>query len=182
MSTVILPHLLVAHHSQISTVPTDLHPTGYIVSNAEDLLSLFDADCGVLVIGEGAKILGPNEHGQDILLVAEYLRVKQFTYATYPEGVLLAHSCHPVVCSKSLNVSPRTIRTCDCRLGWTLSRASSTSRCRSPDRTLLFCSERARSAEFTGPAGLTRTQATRVARLNRANRSRYVVDRRGRLN
>jgi hypothetical protein len=83
MSTTTDLHILVAHHSQISTVPTDQHPTGYIVSNAEDLISLFDADCGVLVIGEGAKILGPNEHGQDILLVAEYLRVKQFTYATY---------------------------------------------------------------------------------------------------
>jgi len=74
-------------------VPTNQHPTGYIVSNSEvspymyrviishrsqDLLTLFDADCGVLVIGEGAKILGPNEHGQDILLLAEYLRVKQF--------------------------------------------------------------------------------------------------------
>lgn len=81
MCTTIYPRTPVAHHYQISTLPTDQHPTGYIVSNAEDLLSLFDADCGVLVIGEGAKILGPNEHGQDILLVAEYLRVKQFTCA-----------------------------------------------------------------------------------------------------
>ncbi|KAF8755266.1 Phytochrome region [Rhizoctonia solani] len=62
----------------ISTIPTEQHPTGYIVSNAEDLISLFDADFGVLVIGEGAKILGPNEHGQETLLVAEYLRLKQF--------------------------------------------------------------------------------------------------------
>lgn len=37
---------------------------------------------GVLVIGEGAKILGPNENGQDILIIAEYLRVKQYKYAT----------------------------------------------------------------------------------------------------
>lgn len=34
---------------------------------------------GVLVIGEGAKILGPNENGQDILIITEYLRVKQFS-------------------------------------------------------------------------------------------------------
>ena len=53
----------VAHRSQISTAPTDQYPTGHIISNADDLVSLFDADCGVLVIGEGAKILGPNEHG-----------------------------------------------------------------------------------------------------------------------
>ena len=66
--------------SQISTMPTDQHPSGYIVSDADDLLGLFDADYGVLVIGEGAKILGPNQHGQEILVVAEYLRMKQFEY------------------------------------------------------------------------------------------------------
>ncbi|GJE97693.1 histidine kinase-like protein [Phanerochaete sordida] len=62
----------------INTMPTDQHPSGYIVSDADDLLGLFDADYGVLVIGEGAKILGPNQHGQEILVVAEYLRMKQF--------------------------------------------------------------------------------------------------------
>ncbi|PCH40363.1 hypothetical protein WOLCODRAFT_98767 [Wolfiporia cocos MD-104 SS10] len=62
----------------INTMPSEQHPTGYIVSNADDLLGLFDADYGVLVIGEGAKILGPNQHGQEILIVAEYLRLKQF--------------------------------------------------------------------------------------------------------
>jgi hypothetical protein len=49
------------------------------VSNADDLLGLFDADFGMLVIGEGAKILGTNQHGQEILLMAEYLRLKEFT-------------------------------------------------------------------------------------------------------
>ncbi len=52
--------------------------TGYIVSNADDLLGLFDADFGILVIGEGAKILGADQHGQEILIMAEYLRLKQF--------------------------------------------------------------------------------------------------------
>jgi len=61
-------------------MPSDQHPSGYIISNADDLLELFDADYGVLVVGEGAKILGPNEHGQEILIVAEYLRLKHFTY------------------------------------------------------------------------------------------------------
>ena len=65
---------------QINTMPTDQHPSGYIVSDADDLLGLFDADYGVLVIGAGAKILGPNQHGQEILVVAEYLRMKQFKY------------------------------------------------------------------------------------------------------
>lgn len=32
----------------------------------------------MLVIGEGAKILGPNEHGQEVLVMAEYLRLKHF--------------------------------------------------------------------------------------------------------
>jgi light-regulated signal transduction histidine kinase (bacteriophytochrome) len=66
---------------QINAMPTDTHPSGYIVTDADDLLGLFDADYGVLVIGEGAKILGPNQHGQEILVVAEYLRMKQFKYA-----------------------------------------------------------------------------------------------------
>ncbi|KAF4605638.1 Light-sensor Protein kinase [Pleurotus pulmonarius] len=52
--------------------------TGYLVSDADDLLKLFDADYGVLVVGDGAKVLGPNQHGQDILIVAEYLRLTQF--------------------------------------------------------------------------------------------------------
>ena len=64
-------------------MPSDQHPSGYIISNADDLLELFDTDYGVLVVGEGAKILGPNEHGQEILIVAEYLRLKRFTYV-YP--------------------------------------------------------------------------------------------------
>lgn len=52
--------------------------TGYIVSDTDDLLGLVDADFGILVVGEGAKILGPNQHGQEILIIAEYLRLKQF--------------------------------------------------------------------------------------------------------
>ncbi len=45
-------------------MPTDANPSGYIVADANDLLGLFDADYGVLVIGEGAKILVPNQNGQ----------------------------------------------------------------------------------------------------------------------
>ncbi|KDQ62269.1 hypothetical protein JAAARDRAFT_30166 [Jaapia argillacea MUCL 33604] len=63
----------------INTMSSEQHPSGYIVSNADDLLGLFDADFGMLVIGEGAKILGPNQHSQEILIMAEYLRLKQFT-------------------------------------------------------------------------------------------------------
>ena len=51
--------------------------TGYIVST-DGLLSLFDADCGILVVGEGARILGLNQHSQEILIMAEYLRLKRY--------------------------------------------------------------------------------------------------------
>jgi light-regulated signal transduction histidine kinase (bacteriophytochrome) len=49
---------LMVSQQQISTIPTDAHPTGYIVSNADDLLELFDSDAGLLVIGDGCKLLG----------------------------------------------------------------------------------------------------------------------------
>ncbi|EAU85944.2 atypical/HisK protein kinase [Coprinopsis cinerea okayama7 len=49
---------------------------------------LFDADFGILVIGEGAKILGPNQHGQEILVVAEYLRLKQFDTIQASQSVI----------------------------------------------------------------------------------------------
>jgi light-regulated signal transduction histidine kinase (bacteriophytochrome) len=62
----------------VSTIHTNQNPVGYIVSNTEDLLSLFDADFGILVVGDGAKIMGANVRNQEVLLVAEYLRVKQF--------------------------------------------------------------------------------------------------------
>ena len=35
--------------SKINTIPTEAHPTGHIVSNAEDLLGLFDADFGTFL-------------------------------------------------------------------------------------------------------------------------------------
>ncbi|KAJ6447563.1 hypothetical protein C8R45DRAFT_1136801 [Mycena sanguinolenta] len=53
--------------------------------NADDLLGLFDF--GVLVIGAATKMLGPNEHGQEILIMAEYLRLKQFTTIQVSQGV-----------------------------------------------------------------------------------------------
>ncbi|KAG2010111.1 atypical/HisK protein kinase [Coprinopsis cinerea AmutBmut pab1-1] len=72
----------------VNTITSEQHPTGYIVSNADDLLGLFDADFGILVIGEGAKILGPNQHGQEILVVAEYLRLKQFDTIQASQSVI----------------------------------------------------------------------------------------------
>ncbi|WVQ80993.1 hypothetical protein IAT38_003100 [Cryptococcus sp. DSM 104549] len=62
----------------ISTIPTQAHPTGYIVSNADDLLQIFDAEAGLLVIGDGCKLLGQNRQGQTMLAIAEYLRIMAY--------------------------------------------------------------------------------------------------------
>ncbi|SNX86875.1 related to phytochrome [Melanopsichium pennsylvanicum] len=64
----------------INTLPTDQNPSGYIISNAEDLLTLFDADYGVIAIGNEAKILGPLNASQEVLAVTEYLRLKKFEH------------------------------------------------------------------------------------------------------
>ncbi|KIM78503.1 hypothetical protein PILCRDRAFT_11200 [Piloderma croceum F 1598] len=62
--------------------------TGHIVSDSDDLLGLFDADYGILVIGEGAKTLGPNLYGQEVLVMAEYLRLKQFETIKVSQAVV----------------------------------------------------------------------------------------------
>ena len=72
------PDILVVPLTQISTIPSQHHPTGYIVSNADDLLSIFDADAGLLVIGDGCKMLGDNDQGTAMLAIAEYLRITRF--------------------------------------------------------------------------------------------------------
>ena len=41
----------------------------------------------MLVIGEGAKILGPNEQGKEVLVIAEYLRVKYFSTIQVSQAV-----------------------------------------------------------------------------------------------
>ncbi|KAK0541087.1 hypothetical protein OC842_000176 [Tilletia horrida] len=62
----------------INTLPTDKNPSGYIISNAEDLLALFDADFGIIAIGQEAKLLGPLDASQEVLAITEYLRIKRF--------------------------------------------------------------------------------------------------------
>ncbi|KAF9234675.1 hypothetical protein BU15DRAFT_89876 [Melanogaster broomeanus] len=72
----------------VSPIPHERYSSGYVVSNADDLLRLFGADYGILVIGEGAKIIGPNCHGQEILVMAEYLRLKQFNMIQVSQAVI----------------------------------------------------------------------------------------------
>ncbi|GAA95923.1 uncharacterized protein L969DRAFT_92045 [Mixia osmundae IAM 14324] len=62
----------------INTAPSAANPGGYIVAKAEDLLSLFDADFGLLSIGGEAKILGPLSNSQEVLAILEYLKRRCF--------------------------------------------------------------------------------------------------------
>lgn len=66
----------------INTAATAANPSGYIVAKAEDLLWLFDAEFGVLSIGEEAKILGLVQNSQELLAILEYLRIKSFESVT----------------------------------------------------------------------------------------------------
>lgn len=59
-------------------MPNDTPVPGYIMSNADDLLSYFDADAGMLVINDGCKLLGKVEHAHAMLAIAEYLRISRF--------------------------------------------------------------------------------------------------------
>ncbi|KAI1273960.1 hsp90-like protein [Xylaria sp. FL0933] len=63
----------------INTMPTDKNPSGYIIASSEDLLKLFDADFGMLSIGEETKVLGKITQSQEALAMLEYLRYRKFT-------------------------------------------------------------------------------------------------------
>lgn len=61
----------------INTVPTEKNPSGYIVASSEDLLKLFDADCGLLAIRDETKVLGRLENSQEALALIEYFRQRK---------------------------------------------------------------------------------------------------------
>ncbi|KAL8860621.1 MAG: hypothetical protein Q9178_002974 [Gyalolechia marmorata] len=63
----------------INTIPTEKNPTGYIIASSDDLLQLFDADCGLLSIREETKVLGKLDQTQEALALLEYLRLRNFT-------------------------------------------------------------------------------------------------------
>ena len=62
----------------INTVPTEANPSGYIIASSDDLLKLFDADCGLLSIRDETKILGRVSHSQELLAMLEYLRMRKY--------------------------------------------------------------------------------------------------------
>ncbi|BEI82425.1 hypothetical protein CcaverHIS002_0302930 [Cutaneotrichosporon cavernicola] len=51
---------------------------GYLVSNADELLDIFDADSGMLVINDGCKLLGECDKPHAMLAIAEYLGIAKF--------------------------------------------------------------------------------------------------------
>ncbi|KAK3111391.1 hypothetical protein LTR53_013414 [Teratosphaeriaceae sp. CCFEE 6253] len=73
----------------INTVPTQNNPGGYIIASSEDLLTLFNADFGLLSIRDETKILGHLEHSQEALAMLEYLRMRQITNVTSSQDIKL---------------------------------------------------------------------------------------------
>jgi light-regulated signal transduction histidine kinase (bacteriophytochrome) len=63
----------------INTVPSEANPSGYIIASSDDLLTLFDADFGLLSIQGETKILGNVEDTQEALAMLEYLRMRNLT-------------------------------------------------------------------------------------------------------
>ncbi|KAM0499614.1 hypothetical protein ACHAPB_005941 [Verticillium nonalfalfae] len=63
----------------IHTAPSEKSPSGYIVASSDDLLTLFDADFGMLSIHGETKILGPVEESSEPLAMLEYLRMRHMS-------------------------------------------------------------------------------------------------------
>jgi len=62
----------------VQSVPTDKNPKGYIIANARDLLELFDAEFGILSVGEESKLIGSIDNTSEALAVVEYIRREGF--------------------------------------------------------------------------------------------------------
>ncbi|GAB7349349.1 hypothetical protein MBLNU459_g8481t1 [Dothideomycetes sp. NU459] len=73
----------------INTVPSQNNPSGYIIASSEDLLTLFDADFGLLSIRDETKILGNLEQSQEALAMLEYLRMRKITNVMTSQDILL---------------------------------------------------------------------------------------------
>ncbi|TIA87301.1 hypothetical protein E3P99_03262 [Wallemia hederae] len=71
----------------ISTVPSKSNPSGYIASTAFDLLSIFDADYGILSIGDTMKILGEMDRNREVIAIGEFLRLQTFEQMVYTNNI-----------------------------------------------------------------------------------------------
>ncbi|KAJ5710920.1 hypothetical protein N7488_005076 [Penicillium malachiteum] len=65
--------------TMMSSVPKEADPSKYIVGSSEDLVQLFQADYGVLSIGNEVKLFGGESNSQEVLALVEYLRQRQVT-------------------------------------------------------------------------------------------------------
>ena len=71
----------------INTAPSAHNPSGYIVASSDDLLTVFNADFGLLSIQDETKILGQLEQSQEALALLEYLRMRRLTSVTSTQDV-----------------------------------------------------------------------------------------------
>lgn len=71
----------------INTIPTEANPSGYIIATSDDLLKLFDADCGLLSIRGETKVLGKLAQSQEALALLEYLRLRRLTNVVASQDV-----------------------------------------------------------------------------------------------
>jgi light-regulated signal transduction histidine kinase (bacteriophytochrome) len=72
----------------INTVPNNQNPGGYIVASSDDLLKLFDADCGLLSIRDETKVLGVLDDSQEALAMLEYLRIRNYTTVITSQDII----------------------------------------------------------------------------------------------
>ena len=63
----------------INTDSTMRNPGGFIVTKADDLLTLFDAEMGILSIADEGKIMGTTTNSQEAMVILQFLRASRFT-------------------------------------------------------------------------------------------------------
>lgn len=63
----------------VNSVPKEADPSKYIVGTSDDLLKLFQADYGVLSIGNEAKLFGSKSNSQEALALLQYIRLRNVT-------------------------------------------------------------------------------------------------------
>ena len=63
----------------VDSIPKEADPSKYIVGTSDDLLQLFQANYGVLSIGNEAKIFGSKSNSQEALALLQYIRLRKVT-------------------------------------------------------------------------------------------------------
>ena len=82
---------------QVRTRPTELHPSGHIVSNVDELLELFDAEFGALVIGGNRKLFGNNKHEAEVTMIIDYLQLQRFRLVQLSLVFMNSNKCRIVL-------------------------------------------------------------------------------------